>query len=252
MSDKFFSILNNFLPKHTINKASGLIAKILSVITGIAAFCFFSGAATFLILGILAFKPLLAFSIFFAVPAVILTIISYKLTGKYINFSNTQHKDLKECVKILKDVKNFLKSGNVEKKEADHIYRTMHDELKNVKLLSGKIDEAIKNMSSQDYDVVKLAKRINDLKGKEPIDESLIKRLYEQKENVLLVEEKIKKIREQISNVRLFFNSIYTKLTLISTVDNKDSFDAVETEIQKMLNFKLNVSKFSEELKIKT
>jgi uncharacterized membrane protein len=249
MPDKFFSLFNNFFSHQVINKAHGLITKILTIIFGFAAVCFFSGAITFLILGIIAFRPFLALSVFFTVPAVILIIISYKFANK--NYSNSHIKDVKECHRILKNVKNQLKSGHVGKNEAGHIYKTMNAELKNVKILSDKISRAIKNMKSPDYDVVILTKRIKDLKEKEPVDESLINRLNEQKENVLHVEEKIRKTKEQIANLRLFFNSIYTKLTLISTKTDRNSFDDVETEIQKMLNFKLNVSKFEDDLKIK-
>ena len=76
---------------------------------------------------------------------------------------------------------------------------------------------------------------------------AILEKLEEQKGNIIKLKERQASLSGQISLLKSNFNSVYTKITLLDTTD-KVGFDEIETEIHKILDFKLKVSNYEEQL----
>ncbi|HQJ07220.1 MAG TPA: hypothetical protein PLI57_12685, partial [Spirochaetota bacterium] len=75
----------------------------------------------------------------------------------------------------------------------------------------------------------------------------LVKSLSDQLENIKKIKETDKILRNQLTKIKLNLNSIYSKILVID-INDKTNFDRIESDIQKILDRKIMVSKFEKEL----
>jgi|GEM_PF-3384275 len=247
--DPITKIVDSIISDKTIKKAGIFITNVVSIMLSFISALFFASSALFVILGLTTSFPLFfGLSIFLVIPAIFILVVSINLKkGNLKNYSKKHFKEIKDCENILQRVKDHLKNEKISRNEYKHIYGSMKKELKNAKDVAKKIDVIIKALRSPDYSINAIESRIKEEENKDPKNEAIIKTLKEQVKNIKKLEERVKDLQDHISNLKLNFNSIFTKVTLLGT-ESKVGIDDVETEIQKILNFKMNVAKFEEEL----
>jgi hypothetical protein len=250
MSKDPLSFVNNIINENTIKKAGSIISNIVSGIIAGIAIIFLIGAASLVVAGLTTGIPFFYFpAVFLGLIGILAGIGAYKVkSGLFIkDMSKDHYKDYKACEDILKRVKSQLSNEDIDKNEYSHICDTMKKELKEARIIINKIDNINATLKSPDCDTSKIIKKINEEKSNSPSDEKLINTLENHIENINKLKAHEKKLREEISNLRFNFNSVYTKLTLIGT-QSKTKFTDIETDIQKILDFKLEVNKYEEEL----
>ncbi len=241
------SIINT-VSGRILKKASGFLSKVISRILGFSSAVLFICSLAFLIGGFTSFKIFFPISVLFIIPAIFFAFFAYKINREAYGYSKQHYVDIKSCQNILQKIKDqYGNEKKISKEEFNHIFDSMKKELKNARVTTKKIDSIISVMKTPDFDLLRIDKKISEEKIKVDPDENRIKTLMEQKENIKVIEKRVKNLQDEISNLRLNFNSIFTKLTLINT-RSKTNYDEIETDIQKILDFKLHVSKYEEEL----
>jgi predicted RNase H-like nuclease (RuvC/YqgF family) len=155
------------------------------------------------------------------------------------------YSDIKNCEIILSKIKNTVKKNNIS--ELKDIYKQLQDELKNGKKIAKKIDSINESLREPDWNLDKLNQRIKKEESTDPVNLERLEKLKEMKEQILRLKNRRLQFINQISDLALSFQTIYTKMALLDSEDF-NSFDQIETEIQKILDFKLKVSEFEEEL----
>jgi DNA repair ATPase RecN len=139
-----------------------------------------------------------------------------------------------------------MKKGNL-KEELKGIYSKMLSEYENAKKISVKINEINKMLSDPDWDLDKIQKNIQREKDKIPQDPKRLERMYEMHSHIQQLHEKKSRLCNQISDLNISFQTIYTKLTLLD-IQEESNFDEIETEIRRILDFKLKVDQYEEKL----
>ena len=236
MSDFSFEGIKRFLDRKK-SKFINVIKKIVAGILGVGVIG--SGVLALIFLSIV-WMPL---TIYFAIQGglfLILALLVFKIPDlskkHYIN------KEIKECEELLSQIKKFVNENDKLKNEFRTIVKDLNDGLKDAKNLAEKIYGIEKTLSKKEWDIDYVEKKL-----KNATSEIEKKRLTEQKDNINKLLELQAKLIDQLLSIKHTFNSVYTKLTLLDT-SNKIEFDAVETEIKKVFDFKLKVAKYEEEL----
>ncbi|OHD11686.1 MAG: hypothetical protein A2086_11895 [Spirochaetes bacterium GWD1_27_9] len=222
--------------------------KVFGGISLFLTFLFAGLSALFFVVDFPVVHNIIGLGIFFAFIGagfLVLSILLFKGSGNLEG--KAHHADVKTCKELLKKIRIYLKSENINIEFSD-TYIRLKEQLENSKILAKRIDNILKITKSKDWDTEEIINRISYESKKTEVDRDLIKKLTEQKENIIKIKEKENNLRKQLSNLKTNFNSIYTKLTVLDTTNQVD-VDKIEEEIQKTLDFKLKVSKYEEELK---
>ncbi len=250
MSKDPFAFVENIINEKTIKKAGNIITNIVAGILAFVSVLFIISAGVFITAALTTGLPFFYVpSVFLGITGIIIGIGSYR-TKKGIlikNRSRDHYRDYRSCEDILKSVKFQMKTDRISREEYHHIFDTMKKELAEAKIIVTKIDNIGKTLKSPDCNVAVIDGRIREEKSKDPANENLVKTLENHRENVIKLENHEKKLRDQISNLKFNFNSVFTKLTLLDT-QSRPKFDDIETDLQKILDFKLEVSRYEDEL----
>jgi hypothetical protein len=162
------------------------------------------------------------------------------------NYKNTHLTDLKSAERILHKIKEYLKKEKL-KDELKSIYSKMLKEYENAKKISIKITEINNILNDEDWNLNKINKNIEDEKNKITQDPKRLDRMYEMRSHVQQLIERKERLANQISDLNMSFQTIYTKITLLD-IQSENSFDEIETEIQRILDFKLKVDHYEDKL----
>lgn len=165
---------------------------------------------------------------------------------KDFNKDKKYYEDLKACEDILKKIKNYSNDKNINiylKKT----YSILQEEFEKAKKISEKIDLIDDILTSPYWNIDKINQRIQKESENNPNDTTRLAKLNEMKEHILKLKEKETKLNNHISDLSLNFHTIFTKITLLDN-EEKVNFDEIETEIQKILDYKLKVSEYEEKL----
>jgi hypothetical protein len=221
------------------------IKKIFAGIFGFFTFVFAGFSVLFYLIKIpgIGFGLGVFFTVLSACMLALAIILLISIKG---SSSKTHYSDINDCEKLLQKIKIQIDSQNV-KDDFLNIYNTLFNELQNAKLIAKKIDDIQKTLKTPEWDVNEVMLKI-EIESKKPnSNPAILEKLAEQKENISKLKKRQDDLSNEITLLKANFNSIYTKITLLDTTD-KVSFDQIETDIQKMLDFKLKVSKYEEEL----
>lgn len=249
MPDHTKFIIDKLLKKKVIRPVKIFISRVFSGLFTFFAISFYATAAFFLLAGISGHQILLSigaslliFAIFFTYMAVQ---IQESIKPKY---SIQHHKDIRACRDILEKVEGHIKNNRIGPLERKNIYRTMKKELRNAGKIAKKIDEILKHASRLTQELTSVSHETSATDhAQDKNDDYLVEKIASQKNDIDRLNERAQHLKEQIAKLRLNFNSIYTKLTLLDTEDT-DNYDKIETEIQKILDFKLQTAQFEKEL----
>lgn len=218
----------------------GIFTFLTITLSGLAAMFFFMNFPLSTAIGI--FFGFLALAFLIADVSILVS-----LSGSSEDDYNYR-KEIISCEKTLVNLKRFINS-QPNKDEYINIYNSLNQSLENAKLSSKKIDNIRTTLKNKDWNIDYIEKQISNEFLKSNKDKNLIDKLNEQKENINKLKEREEQLITKLALLKTNFNSIYTKITLLSTSDGeKNSFDEIETEIQKNLDFKLKVSQYEEEL----
>lgn len=185
-------------------------------------------------------------SVFFFCHAGLFLFLTLMMIKKMSYGSNLFQKDVKECEDIYNKICALIKSSKL-KTEFGYLSKQLKEDIKDAKNISRKLDRLDRVLSKTDWDITTIDRNIALEERKDIPDVYLIKNLVNQKENVVKMHETEKKLVDMLNKIKQNLNSIYTKLTIVDTQD-KIKMDEIETDIQKILDRKLMVSKFEEEL----
>lgn len=236
MSEFNFENVRIFLNRKK-NKLMDIIKNIVWIVLGIYAFGSF---ALSLIFFSIKWLPI---GIFFLIPSgILLFIVFFIINILDSSKKNYVNKELQENKELLEQIKKFINENNKFKNEFSSMLKDLNEGLKDAKKIADKICSIEKTLRKKDWDSDYIEKKLKSAKT-----EIEKKRLTEQKDNINKLIELQNKLIEQLLNIKHTFNSVYTKLTLLDT-SNRIEFDSVETEIKKILDFKLKVVKYEEEL----
>jgi hypothetical protein len=225
------------------------IKKILAGVFGFFSFAFICFSVLFYLVKIPGVgTPFIGVGIFFSCLAIAMFILSIFMlkTSSGTGISKLHYSEIHESERLLQKIKIQLDSQNI-KNEFVNIYNTLSNELENAKKIAVKIDDIQKTLKAPEWDINEVVIKIDTENRKQNPNQGILVKLNEQKENISKLKQRQEELSNQITLLKTNFNSIYTKITLLDTTD-RVSFDQIETEIQKMLDFKLKVSKYEEEL----
>jgi hypothetical protein len=222
------------------------VKKIFAGIFGFLAFAFTGFAALFFLVKIPYVGTLIGVGVFFICLAVAMVILTAAMLRSGGSISKVHSADIAECEKLLKKIK-FQIDNQKLKNEFSDIFATLSKELVNAKKIAFKINSIQKTLRLPEWDLNEVTIKINSETKKANANQTLLQKLNEQKENILKLKNRQTELTDQITMLKANFNSIYTKITLLDTTD-KVGFDEIETEIHKILDFKLKVSNFEDEL----
>ncbi|HQB60790.1 MAG TPA: hypothetical protein PK899_03920, partial [Spirochaetota bacterium] len=158
----------------------------------------------------------------------------------------SHNKELKACREIHDKIVAYLKGSKIQN-ELQSYRSTIKDELDNAKTVAAKIDDVAKTLKRKEWDEDIVKERLSDEEKKSSPDVYLVKSLSDQLENIKKIKETDKILRNQLTKIKLNLNSIYSKILVID-INDKTNFDRIESDIQKILDRKIMVSKFEKEL----
>jgi hypothetical protein len=170
----------------------------------------------------------------------------FKSKIKSIKSKNKHLNDLKSAEKILNNIRENFKKGKM-KDELKNIYSKMQSEFENAKRISKKIDEINNILNDPDWDLNRIQVNINNEKNSINQDPKRLERMYEMQVQIRQLHERKTRLCNQISDLNIGFQTIYTKLTLLD-IQEKNNFDEIETDIQRILDFKLKVEQNEDRL----
>ena len=219
----------------------GVFTFFTIAISGISLMLFFSGHPVGFAVGIFFGFLALAFLV-----SAIAIYMSLKESG---NESTTNYrKEINSCQKVLDNLKKFM-NNQTNRNEYLPIYNSLLESLNNAKLLSKKIDSIRDTMKGREWNINYINEQISNERTKPNSDMRVVSQLEEQRVNIEKLKERERELLNKLSLLKTNFNSIYTKITLLATSDTgRASFDEIETEIKKNLDFELKVSQYEKEL----
>jgi len=241
MSDFNLEGIKNFIDSKK-SKFIDLIKKTITWLLGIAA-------GVNIILSLIFFSiKVLPIAIFFIGISGGLLLLMF-LVSKIPDFSKRHYvsKEIKECENLLNEIKGYINNNESLKNEFKTIIKDLNDGLKQAKDIASKIYNIEKTLQKKDWNILLIEKKIKQEETKPNKNEIDIKKLIEQKDNIKKLTDLQNNLISQLSSIKHTFNSVYTKLTLLDT-SKKADFDSVETEIKKVLDFKLKVTEYEKEL----
>lgn len=233
--------VKNFIDKSK-SKFINIIKKIVAGILGLGVIG--SVILAFVFLGV-RFIPI---AIYFLGQGGLFLLLAL-LVLRIPDFSSKHYvrKEIKECENLFEQIKKYINSNDKLKSEFKNIIKELNDGLKQAKELANKIYNIDNTLRKKDWDISSITNKINKEQSKIDKDQMTINRLLEHKNNIEKLTNLQNSLINQLSGIKHTFNSVYAKITLLDT-SSKASFDSVETEIQKILDFKLKVAKYEEEL----
>ncbi|HOJ64209.1 MAG TPA: hypothetical protein PLE45_07285 [Spirochaetota bacterium] len=243
MADFSLEGVKNFFDKSK-SKVINVVKKIVAGILGLGVI----GSIVLALIFLALIKIFPIMSIYFIVQAGIFLLLSF-LVLKIPDFSRKHYvaKEIKECENLFNEIKKYINDNDKIKAEFKGIIKDLNEGIKQAKDLANRIYSIENTLAKKDWDISYITNKIKKEESKSDKDEMILKRLMEQKDNINKLTNLQNNFINQLSGIKHTFNSVYTKLTLIDT-SNRADFDSVETEIQKILDFKLKVAKYEEEL----
>jgi hypothetical protein len=221
--------------------------KVLAGLFGFFSVGFGGLTALFTVLGFTAHPGFLAGTAFFGIVTAffVILVIAMLRTGTP-TAGKSHYEDIATCETLLKRIDDVLDNQQI-KSEFGHIHSKLKKELKNARPVAKKIDGIVKTMQASEWNMDAVTARLNAEKDKIIPNEAMVAKLEDQLSNIGILKNREQKMRDELAMLRQDFNSIYTKLTLLDTTE-RVAFDAIETEIQKILDRKLRVQKFEDQL----
>lgn len=236
--------------KNVLSKIRKVFIGIFGVLSGINFFL----AVLFILLLFVSkvFLPFLPIGIITLGVSVAFFTFSMLLrkAGKYNRRFSKQHfYDIKICEDIsLKLKKTINESKN--KHEFKFIIKELSDNLKVAKSIFRKIERIDKIMrKSPEWDLNIIKENLKQASSSNPQNTFLIDQLTLQIKNAEKLNTQEEELRKELSNVKTDFNTIFAKyMDLSNSEEEKQKYDEVGTEIQKILDRKAKVKQFEKQL----